>query len=108
MAADPDHLDALRKVFEGHPAISEKNMFGGTFFMLSGNMLCGIGKYGYMFRVGPELEDEALTRPGAARVDMSRPMPGFVHVEPEAAIEHGLEDWVALSTKYVDAMPPKT
>ena len=94
MAANPEHLDRLRAVLDARPAITEKNMFGGVFFMLSGNLLCGIGKYGFMFRVGTELEAEALTRPGAAQVNMSRPMPGFVHVDPEIAIEEGLESWV--------------
>jgi hypothetical protein len=82
-------------------------MFGGVFFMLAGNMLCGIGKYGYMFRVGEALEDEALGRPGAERVNMSRPMPGFVHVDPEIALEDGLSRWVDLAAQYVGALPAK-
>ena len=107
MPADPEPLDRLREALDGRPAISEKKMFGGTFFMLSGNMLCGIGKYGYMFRVGAELEAEALERPGAERVNMSRPMQGFVHVDPEIALEDGLETWVDLATRYVGALPAK-
>lgn len=107
MPANPEYLDRLRDVLDARPGITHKNMFGGTFFMLHGNMLCGIGKYGFMFRVGTELEEEALSRPGAAPVNMSRPMPGFVHVDPEIAIEEGLEDWVDLCARYVGALPAK-
>jgi hypothetical protein len=108
MAAEPEHVDRLRAVLDARPAITEKKMFGGVFFMLSGNMLCGIGKYGYLFRVGPALEAEALARPGAELARMKdRSMPGFVHVEPATALEEGLESWVDLAAGYVGAMPPK-
>ncbi|WP_417308864.1 TfoX/Sxy family protein [Devosia sp.] len=98
---------SLRDHLAHRPEISEKHMFGGDFFMLNGNMLCGIGKYGFMFRVGSDNEAEALRLPGAEPVAMGRKMPGFVHVEPEAALQTGLDTWLALTERYVGAMPPK-
>lgn len=99
--------NALRAALDMHPGITEKRMFGGDFFMLNGNMLCGIGKYGFMFRVGVDNEAEALSRPGATRVNMARKMPGFIHVDPDAALEHGLQSWIDLTINYVGPMPIK-
>lgn len=98
-------LDALRAVLDARPGITEKRMFGGQFFMLNGNMMCNIGKNGYMFRVGVDREAQALDMPGAKQVvQAKRPKPGFIHVEPAAAIESGLEAWVDLTAEYIGAM----
>ena len=88
--------------------IIEKRMFGGLAWMLRGNMLCGLIKQAFMFRVGPELEAEALARPGAQAMDFTgRRMRGFILVDPDAALDAGLEDWIALAERYVRALPPK-
>lgn len=105
---DPAWADALREALDMRPGITEKRMFGGIFFMLNGNMLCAATKHGLMFRVGAEREAEALARPGAhAMAETMRAMPGFIHVEPDVAIEGGLEDWIAYTAEYVGALPLK-
>lgn len=59
-------------------------MFGGYCWMLRGNMLCGVEVGRYMFRVGRDLEAEALGRPGASPMDITgKPMRGFVWVRAE-------------------------
>ncbi|WP_199231208.1 TfoX/Sxy family protein [Falsiroseomonas bella] len=86
----------------------EKRMFGGICWMLNGNMLCGIAKDSFMFRVGRELEAEALARPGTRIMDFTgKPMRGFVLVDPDAAEDAGLEAWIAFAARYVAALPPK-
>ena len=107
MAIDPEHLDRLREVLDARPAITEKKMFGGVFFMLSGNMLCGLAKHGFMFRVGEEQADVALDMPGASQAVTNRPMVGFVNVEADIAVAEGLERWVDMATAYVGALPAK-
>lgn len=102
------YADVLRGQLDMHPGISEKRMFGGQFFMLNGNMLCGIGKYGFMFRVGIENEPQALAQPGTSIAVTSRTMRGFIHVEPAVAVETGLDFWIDLARSYVGGLPMKT
>lgn len=76
--------------------------------MLRGNMLAGVEVGRYMFRVGQALEAEALARPGARPMDITgRPMRGFVWVDADAAIEAGLQDWLAFAERYVGTLAPK-
>jgi hypothetical protein len=83
-------------------------MFGGYCWMLNGNMLCGVEVGRYMFRVGKDLEAEALSRPGARPMDITgRPMRGFVWVSASAADGADLRRWIELAERYVGALAPK-
>lgn len=98
----------MRATLLARKGIVEKKMFGGYCWMLNGNMLCGVEVGRYMFRVGKELEAEALSRPGARPMDITgRPMRGFVWVSAEAADGADLERWIALTERYVGALAPK-
>jgi TfoX/Sxy family transcriptional regulator of competence genes len=98
----------MRRALAERRGLVEKRMFGGICWMLDGNMLCGIARDSFMFRVGRALEAEALARPGARIMDFTgRPMRGFVLVDPDAAEDAGLENWIALAGRYVAALPPK-
>jgi TfoX/Sxy family transcriptional regulator of competence genes len=108
MPHDSHLTEAMRKALRGRHGIDEKKMFGGYCWMLNGNMLCGAEVGRFMFRVGKALEAEALARPGASPMDITRkPMPGFVWVEADAAMDAGLEDWIEFACHYVGALPPK-
>ena len=72
MAYDEGHLTLLRDDLVDEPGIVEKKMFGGICFMLNGNMLCGVHKGGGMFRVGKDLEAEALAIEGASEGQVQR------------------------------------
>lgn len=83
-------------------------MFGGVCFLLRGNMLCGTGKPGFMFRVGKDQDAEALARPGARPMDISgRVMNGFVWVAPDACDGRALKRWIELAENYVGKLPVK-
>lgn len=108
MPFDPHLADLMRMALHKRPGVLEKKMFGGYCWMLRGNMLCGVEAGRYMFRVGKELEPEALKRPGARKMDITgKPMTGFVWVDADAALETGLSDWIAFATRYVGGLPPK-
>ncbi|MBP6776352.1 MAG: TfoX/Sxy family protein [Piscinibacter sp.] len=108
MPHDPHLADLMRGALRGRRGIVEKKMFGGFCWMLDGNMLAGVEVGRYMFRVGKALEAEALARPGARPMDITgRPMRGLVWVDADAALEAGLEDWIALAERYVGTLPPK-
>ena len=108
MPYDIQLAEAMREALRGRSDIEEKKMFGGYCWMLNGNMLCGVEVGRFMFRVGKQLETEALARPGATPMDITRkPMPGFIWVDADAAIETGLDSWIELASRYVGALPRK-
>ena len=83
-------------------------MFGGYCWMLNGNMLCGVGVGRFMFRVGKELEPEALRRPGTEPVVLSgRRMGGIVWVDADACLKTGLDDWIDFAARFGGSLPPK-
>lgn len=98
----------LRKAFTGRRNVTEKRMFGGTCFLLRGNMLCGTGKTDFMFRVGRAQDVEALTRKGARPMDVTgKVMKGFLWVDPKACDARALKRWIALAEDYVGKLPAK-
>jgi len=108
MPYDPQLADLLRDSLKSYPGIVEKKMFGGFCWMLNGNMLCGVEVGRFMFRVGKELESQALGRPGASPMDITgKPMRGIIWVDAEAAIAAGLDTWIEFAARFVGALPPK-
>lgn len=89
-------------------ALAEKRMFGGICFLVNGNMLCGAGKNGYMFRVGRAAAAKAEALPGGRPVEMNgRAMAGFYWVDPAACDTKALGRWLALAAAYVGGLPAK-
>ncbi len=108
MPHDPHLADLMRQALAGRPGITEKKMFGGICWLLNGNMLAGVEKDRYMFRVGKERQEEALGRGGASPMDFTgRPMNSIVWVEADAALDAGLDDWIAYAARFVGGLPPK-
>ena len=108
MPFDPHLANPMREPLKRRAGIVEKKMFGGYCWMLHGNMLCGVEVGRFMFRVGKELEAEALRRPGARPMDITgKPMRGFVWVDADAAIDAELTSWIDLAVRYVGALAPK-
>jgi len=103
-----DILDRIRLLTAGDQ-LTEQRQFGGNAFMLSGNMLCCIGKHGMMARVGKEQEEEALKRPHAKPFDMTgRRMGGLIHIDPEGvATDEDLLSWINMARAFVETLPPK-
>jgi TfoX/Sxy family transcriptional regulator of competence genes len=100
----------IRSEIEGLPGLVEKKMFGGTSFMLNGNMACGVIRDELIVRVGVERYDEALTNPQARPFAMTgKPMAGWVVISPD-----GLEDpqefreWIRWGVDCASNLPPKS
>ncbi len=100
--------ERLRSLLAKHAAI-DKRMFGGTCFLIDGNMLIGTLKDGLIVRVGKAAHAAALTRPGARTFDMTgRPMEGFITVAGNSvASNKALQGWVDLALAFVATLPPK-
>ena len=100
--------DRLAALLAPHGRTS-KRMFGGTCFMIAGNMLIGTLNDGLIVRVGKAAHAAALTNSGASTFDMTgRPMEGFVTVAGKAVTDdNALRDWVKMALAFVSTLPPK-
>ena len=99
----------VRRVLANRSDVSERRMFGGLCFMVSGSMACGIVKTELCVRLGPEAHEKALTAPHTRPMDFTgRPMRGFVYVTPKGLSRAAaLRKWVTLGVEYAVATPPK-
>jgi len=106
-----DPLLLATRVDDALPAglATQKRMFGGITFLVSGNMLCCASRTGLMVRVGAAAEDAALASPFARPcLGAGRRMAGFIMVEPEGiATAANLKAWLDMARSYVEALPPK-
>ena len=109
MAYDEALAARIRSAFEGKPGVTERKMFGGVAFMVSGNMACGVTGDEIMVRVGPDNHEDALSRPHARPMDFTgRPMRGMVYVaRPGFQSDQDLAAWVESGTSFARGLPPK-
>ena len=109
MAYDEALASRVREALGDNPGISERQMFGGIAFMLSGNMAVGVNKDDLMVRTDPDDHDEALTQAGVRVFDMTgRPMKGWILVGPEATEDDAeLQKWVGAGLDFAGSLPPK-
>jgi hypothetical protein len=107
MADDP-LLDRVRAALAPRP-FTEQKMFGGTCFLLNGNMVAAASPRGLLLRVGKEAYAAALRRPHARPMEMrGRPMEGYLYVAPAGtARDEDLGAWLALALGYVETLPAK-
>nr|WP_314258986.1 TfoX/Sxy family protein [uncultured Devosia sp.] len=108
--ASEELSDRIRDLLPNTMSLTEKKMFGGRCFMLSGNMLvCPMKDGSLLVRVGKDGYDTALTLPGASPMDMgTRTMTGFVEVSGDVLEDEDvLLDWIARAHSFVDTLPPK-
>ena len=85
-----------------------KRMFGGTGYMLNGNMMAGVFRDSMTVRLGPEEGAVALKRPNVRPFDISpNPHSGWVMVGPEGLDDQSIEDWLELARDFVETLPEK-
>lgn len=109
MAYDEALADGIRHQLSDHSGLTEKKMFGGIAFMVSGNMADGVSGDESMVRVGKDAHDEAEARPGAHTFDKSRaPMRGWISVAPDGfADQSAFTAWVDQGVAFAESLPPK-
>jgi TfoX N-terminal domain len=109
MAYDENLARRIRAEIGPMPVLVEKKMFGGTGFLVRGNMACGVHGTDMIVRVGPARYDEALARPHVKVFDMTgRPMSGWVMVDPAGvASDDDLRGWVQQGMEYALSLPAK-
>lgn len=109
MPSNEDILHLAREALHGTKGIAEKNMFGGTAFMLNGNMLAGVTENDLMLRVGKDQYEEVLEMDHARKMDFTgKPMKGFVYVDMDGltSVEETAK-WIQLAKNFVEILPRK-
>jgi TfoX/Sxy family transcriptional regulator of competence genes len=109
MTSEPDLAQRVRSCLAGAGSIAEIKMFGGTGFMLNGNMVAAASaKRGLLLRVGKDAQDQALARPGTRPMEMKgRRLDGYLYVDPAGLDDAALRDWLNLATRFVASLPAK-
>ncbi|HZP19582.1 MAG TPA: TfoX/Sxy family protein [Bauldia sp.] len=107
-AADGALVERIRGALAGH-VTTEQRMFGGTCFMLNGNMVAGTLRGELLVRVGKEANDAALELPHARQMEMHRPALGYVLVSAEGTrTARDLQAWIDRALAHVATLPAKS
>ena len=82
--------------------IEEKKMFQGLTFMVDGKMCIGIRNEELMCRIGPNIFEEALERPGCRpMIHNNRVMRGYVFISEEGhRRQEDFDYWIKLVLEY--------
>src|SRR6267378_6768221 len=99
MTFDTTLAARIRKLLGTRAGLSEKQMFGGLAFLLSGNMCCGVHGAEMIVRLAAEDTDGALKGKHTRLFDLSgRPMKGWILVGPKGLTsDAALAGWVTTS-----------
>jgi hypothetical protein len=85
-----------------------KKMFGGSCYLLRGNMMAGVYKDSLILRVGEEAAEKALREPHVRPFDITgKPMRGWVMVDPPGADGDALDGWLGMAREFAESLPPK-
>ena len=85
-----------------------KNMFGGTCYLIKGNMMCGVYKDYLILRLRETQGEEALRQPHVRQFDITgRPMKGWVMVQESGFEGPALEKWLSKARDFAESLPPK-
>jgi TfoX/Sxy family transcriptional regulator of competence genes len=109
MAYSDELAGRVRKVLFRRKGSSERKMFGGICYLLSGNMCCGVLRDELILRLSLERAEKALKKKRTRVFDMTgRPMKGFVVVSPEGIrTDEALKKWLVEAADYASSLPPK-
>jgi TfoX/Sxy family transcriptional regulator of competence genes len=110
MAFDEQLAQRVGDLLAEVPDVSERRMFGGLAFLVSGHMACGVVGSDLMLRLGEAGADEALELPHVRPMDFTgRPMSTMVYVGSEGIVDDSsLNQWVERSVQYAQSLPAKT
>jgi TfoX/Sxy family transcriptional regulator of competence genes len=109
MAYSEELADRVRDAVDGRPGVTERKMFGGIAWMVSGNMACGIIGEDLTIRLEREDAEAALGEEHVGPMEFTgRPMRGFIMVEA-AGIEDDVDlgRWVDAAADFAESLPAK-
>ena len=109
MPFNPALDEKLQRITEQWSDFERKKMFGGTGYLVNGNMVTGVYKDLLVLRVGKDTEEDLLTQPWCRPMDITgKPMKGWLFVESGGwDNDQRLDELVALAKAFVDTIPAK-
>jgi TfoX/Sxy family transcriptional regulator of competence genes len=108
MAYDEDLAGRAREVMPTDAEVTERKMFGGLAFLLSGHMFAGIVGSELMVRIGSEAAQRALELDHVREMDFTgRPMKNMIFVQPAGLHGPALERWITAAADYARTLAPK-
>lgn len=109
MAYDEELADRLRLLLSSHGP-TEKKMFGGLAFLVSGHMAVAVsGQGGLMVRCDPDQIGLLREEPGTRPFEMQgRTLKGWLRVDSDAVDDDAvLRQWAERGVAYAGSLPPK-
>jgi len=98
----------LNNIVSKWKKVIKKKMFGGTGYLLNGNMVAGIYKDYYIIRLGEENANAAIKSPNINLLDITgRPMKGWVMIGEDSVSKDNLISWLKKAKEFVLNLPPK-
>ena len=99
----------INEFITGWENISERKMFGGTCYLLNGNMVSGVYKDYLILRLGVENAIKALSSDHVLPFDITgKSMRGWVMVSQEGYNDDKkLRRWLEMAKTFVDTLPAK-
>jgi TfoX N-terminal domain len=109
VAYDEALAERVRDLLTLRGDLTERKMFGGIAWMVSGNMACGVLGEDLIVRLEPGEAAKALEEEHTRVFDMTgRPAKGMVVVEPPAIADPGdLAGWVEAGVGFASSLPAK-
>jgi TfoX/Sxy family transcriptional regulator of competence genes len=85
-----------------------KKMFGGTCYILKGNMVCGVYKDFLILRLGEQQAAEAFKQPDVRPLDITgKPMKGWVMIAAAALTDEATARWIEKARAFAKSLPAK-
>lgn len=108
MVANDDLAVKVRAVLSDAGTIREIKMFGGTAFLLNGNMVAAASPRGLLLRVGKERHDAVIGRKGVRPMMMrGRLLIGYLYVDPDTLTARTLKSWIDEAVTFVRTLPAR-
>ena len=110
MAYDEALAARIRDRIGAAPDLTEKKMFGGLAFLISGNMaVAASGQGGILVRVDPDESEALVAATPASTMEMrGKQMPGWLRLATdEVTSDAALAEWVERGVGYARSLPPK-
>ncbi len=87
---------------------ARKKMFGGTCYLLHGNMMCGVYKDNLILRLGESQAEALLAAQEAKPFDITgKPMKGWVMIEESRISGPNLSQWLEKAREFAVMLPQK-
>src|SRR5262245_4356037 len=108
--ADEELAGRVEALLKKEKGLATKKMFGGTCFLINGNMCCGTANGRVMVRIHADGYEAALKEKGVKPMDFTgRPIRGFLFLTADGARDPALlRKWVGRALAHAKTLPPKT